>query len=163
VPVNALKPVLVLLPGLDGTGKLFAEFLRVLDLNISTLVVAYSKDIPMNYDQLETLVTAALPTDRPFVLLGESFSGPLAIRIAARRPASLVGLVLCVTFASNPYPWTGAWARPLAKFLPLKSLPRWVRAPLMWGSVSPNRAPRQSERAMAAVLSFMRQGLGAGT
>jgi pimeloyl-ACP methyl ester carboxylesterase len=149
--VNALSPVLVLLPGLDGTGKLFAEFLRVLDLNISTLVVAYPKDIPMNYDQLETLVTAALPTDRPFVLLGESFSGPLAIRIAARRPASLVGLILCVTFASNPYSWVGAWARPLAKFLPLKSLPRWVRAPLMWGSASPNRAPRQSERAMAGV------------
>jgi pimeloyl-[acyl-carrier protein] methyl ester esterase len=149
--VNALSPVLVLLPGLDGTGKLFAEFLKVVDLNISTLVVAYPKDIPMNYDQLETLVTAALPTDRPFALLGESFSGPLAIRIAARRPASLVGLILCVTFASNPYSWVGAWARPLAKFLPLKSLPRWVRAPLMWGSASPNHAPRQSERAMAGV------------
>jgi len=145
------SPVLVLLPGLDGTGKLFAEFLKVMDLNISTLVVAYPKDVPMNYDELETLVTAALPTDRPFVLLGESFSGPLAIRIAARRPDFLVGLVLCVTFASNPYPWAGAWARPLAKFLPLKSLPRWVRAPLMWGSASPNRAPRQSERAMAGV------------
>jgi pimeloyl-ACP methyl ester carboxylesterase len=149
--VDDSNPVLVLLPGLDGTGKLFAEFLRVLDLNISTLVVAYPKDVPMNYDQLETLVTAALPTDRPFVLLGESFSGPLAIRIAARRPASLVGLILCVTFAGNPYPWAGTWARPLAKFLPLKSLPRWVRAPLMWGSASPNRAPRQSERAMAGV------------
>jgi pimeloyl-[acyl-carrier protein] methyl ester esterase len=149
--VNALRPVLVLLPGLDGTGKLFAEFLKAMDSNISTLVVAYPKDVPMNYDQLEKLVTAALPTDRPFVLLGESFSGPLAIRIAARQPASLVGLILCVTFASNPYSWAGAWVRPLAKFLPLKSLPRWVRAPLMWGSASPNRAPRQSERAMASV------------
>jgi pimeloyl-ACP methyl ester carboxylesterase len=149
--VDAPRPVLVLLPGLDGTGKLFAEFLKVMDLSISTQVVAYPKDIPMNYDQLETLVTAALPTDRPFVLLGESFSGPLAIRIAARRPEFLVGLVLCVTFASNPYSWARAWVRPLAKFLPLKSLPRWVRAPLMWGSASPNRAPRQSERAMTGV------------
>jgi pimeloyl-ACP methyl ester carboxylesterase len=149
--VNASSPVLVLLPGLDGTGKLFAEFLKVMDQQISTVVVAYPKDVPMNYDELETLVTAALPTDRPFVLLGESFSGPLAIRIAARRLPFLVGLVLCVTFASNPYPWAGTWARPLAKFLPLKSLPRWVRAPLMWGSASPNRAPRQSERAMAGV------------
>jgi pimeloyl-ACP methyl ester carboxylesterase len=149
------SPVLVLLPGLDGTGKLFAEFLKVLDSSIGTLVVAYPEDIPMNYDQLEALVTAALPTDRPFVLLGESFSGPLAIRVAARRPEFLVGLVLCVTFASNPYSWVGAWARPLAKFLPLKSLPRWVRAPLMWGSASPNRAPRQSERAMAGVSAMV--------
>jgi pimeloyl-[acyl-carrier protein] methyl ester esterase len=149
--VTAPRPVLVLLPGLDGTGKLFAEFLKVMDLDISTVVVAYPKDVPMNYDELDALVTAALPTDRPFVLLGESFSGPLAIRIAARRPASLAGLILCVTFASNPYPWAGTWALPLAKFLPLKALPRWVRAPLMWGSASPNRAPRQSERAMAGV------------
>jgi len=152
---NTSSPVLVLLPGLDGTGKLFAEFLKVMDRHIDTLVVTYPKDVPMNYDQLETLVSAALPTDRPFVLLGESFSGPLAIRIAARRPEFLVGLVLCVTFASNPYSWAGAWVRPLAKFLPLKSLPRWVRAPLMWGSASPNRAPRQSERAMASVSAMV--------
>jgi pimeloyl-ACP methyl ester carboxylesterase len=155
---NAPSPLLILLPGLDGTGKLFAEFLKVMDLSIGTLVVTYPKDIPMNYDQLETLVTAALPTDRPFVLLGESFSGPLAIRIAARRPEFLAGLVLCVTFASNPYSWAGAWVRPLAKFLPLKSLPRWVRAPLMWGSASPNRAPRQSERAMTGVSAAVIRG-----
>jgi pimeloyl-[acyl-carrier protein] methyl ester esterase len=160
--VNASSPVLVLLPGLDGTGKLFAEFLKLMDPHFSTVVVAYPKHVPMNYDELDALVTAALPTDRPFVLLGESFSGPLAIRIAARRPAALVGLILCVTFASNPYPWAGTWARPLAKFLPLKALPRWVRAPLMWGSASPNRAPRQAERAMAGVsAAVVRHRIGA--
>src|ERR1700690_105945 len=147
---DARSPVLVLLPGLDGTGKLFAEFLKVIQGRVDTLVVAYPSDTPMNYDELETLVRAALPTDRPFILLGESFSGPLAIRIAARQPAWLAGFILCVPFPSNPYPWA-AWARPLAAYLPLKSLPRWIRAPLMWGSASPNRAPRQSERAMAQV------------
>jgi pimeloyl-[acyl-carrier protein] methyl ester esterase len=140
----------VLLPGLDGTGKLFAEFLKALDLSVRAIVVPYPQDIPLNYDELEVLVRAALPSDRAFVLLGESFSGPIAIRIAARPPARLVGLILSVTFASNPFPRL-AWARPLAAYLPLKSFPRWVRAPLMWGSASPKRAPRQSERAMAGV------------
>jgi pimeloyl-ACP methyl ester carboxylesterase len=148
---DARSPVLVLLPGLDGTGKLFAEFLKLIQSRVDTLVIVYPNDTPMSYDELETLIRAALPADRPFILLGESFSGPLAIRIAARQPAWLAGLILCVTFASNPYPWAGAWARPLAAYLPLKSLPRWIRAPLMWGSASPNRAPRQSERAMAQV------------
>jgi pimeloyl-ACP methyl ester carboxylesterase len=143
-------PVLVLLPGLDGTGKLFAEFLKVLDKGITPLVVSYPQDVPMGYDDLETLVRAALPADRPLVLLGESFSGPLAIRIAARPPQGLLGLILCVTFARNPYPWA-AWARPLAAYLPLKSFPRWLRAPLMWGSADPNRAPSQAQRAMAGV------------
>lgn len=142
--------MLVLLPGLDGTGKLFAEFLKALDPALDTRVVAYPKDVPLGYEELETLVRAALPPDRPFVLLGESFSGPLAIRIAARPPAHLQALILCITFARNPYPWA-AWARPLAALLPLKVLPRWVRAPLMWGSKDPNRAPPQSQRAMAGV------------
>jgi pimeloyl-[acyl-carrier protein] methyl ester esterase len=142
---------LLLLPGLDGTGKLFAEFLRALDPTASTKVVPYPPDVPLGYDELERLVQAALPRN-PFVLLAESFSGPLAIRIAAQRPPALQGLILCVTFASNPYPRI-AWARRLAPFLPLKSLPRWVRAPLMWGSASPSTAPRQSERAMAGVAA----------
>jgi pimeloyl-[acyl-carrier protein] methyl ester esterase len=95
-------------------------------------------------------VWAALPRNQPFVLLGESFSGPIAIRIAARSPAGLVAVILCGTFAKNPFPWLW-WARPLAAYLPLKSLPRRVRAPLMWGSTSPQRAPAQQERAMAGV------------
>jgi len=149
---DALTPTLVLLPGLDGTGKLFAEFLKALELRLSAQVVPYPPDLPLGYDELESLVRAALPTRGPFVLLGESFSGPLAIRIAARPPPGLAGLILCVTFASNPYPRL-AWARRLAAFLPLKSLPRWLRAPLMWGSASPSKAPRQSERAMAGVAA----------
>ena len=142
-------PALVLLPGLDGTGKLFAEFLKALDPGVSAHVVPYPPDVPLGYDELEALVRAALPQGR-FVLLGESFSGPLAIRIAAHPPPGIVGLILCVTFASNPYPFL-AWARGLAAFLPMKSLPRWLRAPLMWGSASPSTAPPQAERAMAGV------------
>ena len=143
-------PALVLLPGLDGTGKLFSEFSKALDPSVSATVVPYPPDVPLGYDDLERLVRAALPTRGRFMLLGESFSGPLAIRIAADPPPGLEGLILCVTFASNPYPHLG-WARGLAAFLPLKSLPRWLRAPLMWGSASPSKAPRQSERAMAGV------------
>jgi pimeloyl-[acyl-carrier protein] methyl ester esterase len=119
-----LPPTLVLLPGLDGTGKLFTELLRALDCRVASIVVPYPTDVALGYDELETLVRAALPAQGSYVLLGESFSGPLAIRIAARPPPGLVGLILSVTFASNPYPrW--AWARSLAAYLPLKSLPRW--------------------------------------
>jgi pimeloyl-[acyl-carrier protein] methyl ester esterase len=147
------SPVLVLLPGLDGTGKLFAEFLNALDPGISTIVVAYPPDQPLGYEELQALVMGVLdklPRDRRFVLLGESFSGPLAIRIAARAPPGLDGLILSASFAANPFPWLG-WARPLAAYLPVKALPRWLRAPLMWGSLSPERAPSQMERAMSGV------------
>jgi pimeloyl-ACP methyl ester carboxylesterase len=143
-------PTLVLLPGLDGTGKLFSEFVKSLGSGVDSRIVAYPKDRALGYDELETLVLAALPRDQRFILLGESFSGPIAIRIAARAPAGLLGVILCGTFAKNPFPWL-RWARPLAAYLPLKSLPRWLRAPLMWGSASPQRAPAQAERAMTGV------------
>lgn len=141
---------LVLLPGLDGTGKLFREFAEVLRPSVDPLILSYPPDQALGYDDLEALVLSALPTSGSFVLLGESFSGPIAIRIAARAPPGLVGVILCGTFAKNPFPWL-RWARPLAAYLPLKSLPRWLRAPLMWGSASPQRAPAQAQRAMAGV------------
>ena len=143
-------PVLVLLPGLDGTGKLFARFVEVLVPTVDCVVVAYPKDRPMGYSELEPLVISACPKDRLFVLVGESFSGPLAIRIAARSPTGLVGLIFSASFAKNPYPAL-RWARGLAAYLPVKGLPRWLRAPLMWGSMSPNAATSHSERAMTGV------------
>ncbi len=147
---DASMPSLVLLPGLDGTGKLFSEFVRVIGSEIDARIVAYPKDEPLGYEQLEARVRAALPGHKPFVLLGESFSGPIAIRIAANPPGGLVGVILCGTFAKNPYPLLG-WAQPLAAHFPVKSLPRWVRAPLMWGSMAPTRAPDRLTRAMAEV------------
>jgi pimeloyl-[acyl-carrier protein] methyl ester esterase len=143
-------PAVVLLPGLDGTGKLFAEFVQALGSAVESQIVAYPKSEPLGYRELEALARATLPRDRPFVVLGESFSGPIAIRIAARPPTGLVGVILCGTFAKNPYPLFG-WAGPLAAWFPLKSLPQWVRAPLMWGSMSPDRAPEQLARAIADV------------
>jgi pimeloyl-[acyl-carrier protein] methyl ester esterase len=138
------------MPGLDGTGILFADFVKAIEADVECQVIAYPTDAPLGYQELESLVMRSLPKERRFVLLGESFSGPLALRIAARDPAGLVGLILCVTFARNPYPYLG-WARPLAAYLPVKSLPRWLRAPLMWGSGSPRKASPQTERAMSGV------------
>lgn len=146
----ASRPTLVLLPGLDGTGKLFSELVRALGSDIDAQIVPYPVDQPLGYAELEALVGAALPADRRFVVLGESFSGPIAIRIGADPPAGLAGVILCGTFAKNPYPLLG-WAQPLAAWFPLKSLPRWLRAPLMWGSLAAERAPAQLNRAMAAV------------
>src|SRR5882724_3945896 len=90
----ASLPTLVLLPGLDGTGKLFADFIKVLGSRVSTMVVAYPSDHPLGYDELEELVRSALPQNRSFVVLGESFSGPIAIRIAAHWLTNFRGLIL---------------------------------------------------------------------
>ncbi len=93
---------LILLPGMDGTGKLFAPFIRALNQNINTIVVSYPTDEVLNYVQLIKLASTYIPPNQPYFLLGESFSGPIAIALAASADAHLKGLILSCTFARNP-------------------------------------------------------------
>ncbi len=95
---------LILLPGMDGTGRLFESILGHLPPEFRPLVVAYPPDIA-RYDDLMPIVRAALPRDDPFVLVGESFSGPLAVRVAAGNPPGLRGLVLIASFVRPPARW----------------------------------------------------------
>jgi len=109
-------PSLVLLPGLDGTGDFFLPLLEALGEAVSTRVVRYPVAGAYDYATCQQLVRAALPTDGPYVLLGESFSGPVAISLAAQAPQGLAGVILCCTFAGNPRPRL-AFIRPLLPFL----------------------------------------------
>ncbi len=95
---------LILLPGLDGTGIFFQPLLAALPPHIQPVVVTYPADRPLTYQQLLPLVLAALPTDEPFIVLGESFSGPLAIMAAMTRPKNLRAVILCATFVTRPLP-----------------------------------------------------------
>jgi pimeloyl-[acyl-carrier protein] methyl ester esterase len=93
---------LVLLPGMHGTGRVFAPLLSELPNFIKPVVVSYPPDRPLDYEGHLDLVMATLPNNEPFVLLGESFSGPLALMAAAQRPKGLLGVVLCATFVTFP-------------------------------------------------------------
>jgi len=131
-------PALVLLPGLDGTGLMFEPFVRVLD-GFEPQVVRYPAALT-SYPDCVAFARTQLPVGRPFLLLGESFSGPVAIALAAERPPGLAGLVLCSTFARNPRPAL-AWTVPILRALPPTRLPlpllrrlilgRWVSGPLI--------------------------------
>ena len=94
---------LVLLPGMDGTGELFAPFIAALD-GWPTTVISYPPDREMEYAGHEAHARARLPLDGDYVLLAESFSGPVGIALAASRPRGLRGLILCASFAVNPLP-----------------------------------------------------------
>lgn len=110
---------LVLLPGMDGTGLLFAPLVEALGDCGAVQVVAYPPMPSGAYAALERVAESQLPKDGPLVLLGESFSGPIAIALAARYPQRVVGLILCCTFARNPYPRL-AWLRRLVRLMPVK-------------------------------------------
>jgi pimeloyl-[acyl-carrier protein] methyl ester esterase len=109
---------LVLLPGMDGTGELFQPLLDSLDSSLTTAVVAYPAAAALTYAELESVVRSQLPSG-PFVLLGESFSGPVAIAIAATHPENLRGVVLSCSFASSPRPLAARASLLLSLPLPL--------------------------------------------
>ena len=140
---------LVLLPGLDGTGLLFEPFVAAAPEAWSTTVVRYPASLPTSYAHLERYVRDRLPAGGSYLLLGESFSGPLALRIAAHRPRGLRGVVLAASFATGPSP-LGPLAVPssVLRWLPLRSA--LARVVLM-GGARDRALSRQLERAIASV------------
>lgn len=114
---------LVVLPGLDGTATLHSAFAAAASPAFdSVTVVPYPPDQPLVYFELEAIARAALPLVTPFVLLGESFSGPIALAIAADPPPNLVGLVLSTTFAKSPMPLLSILAS-FTRIAPVRALP----------------------------------------
>ena len=114
---------LVVLPGLDGTATLHSAFADAVGTAFDSVdVISYPTDRSLDYAALQALVRAALPSDLPFVLLGESFSGPIALSIAADPPSNLVGLVLSTTFANSPAPLLSPFA-PFTSLAPVRVLP----------------------------------------
>jgi len=117
------EPLLTLcLPGLDGTGRLLSRFVAASSGALDLRVLSYPHDRFLDYAALDERVRAELPADRPFALLGESFGGPLALRIAAGAPPGLVGVVLAATFHRRPAAGPIRALRPLA--------PAFFRLPL---------------------------------
>jgi pimeloyl-ACP methyl ester carboxylesterase len=97
----ARRDRLLLLPGLDGTGALFDRFLTVLSKDIETRTIRYPDDSAMGYPELVGFVERQLSADKSY-LLAESFSGPIALEIAALQPARISGLILASTFSRSP-------------------------------------------------------------
>lgn len=130
-------PVL-LLPGLDGSADLFARFLGAATGALDLRRFPYPQDRFLDYPDLERLVWPRLPRGEPFALLGESFGGPLALRVAAGKPEGLVGVVLAATFHRKPANALLARAAPLGPaFFRLPLPPHVVRLLLAGGDASP--------------------------
>ncbi|HZN33635.1 MAG TPA: hypothetical protein VFB80_07440 [Pirellulaceae bacterium] len=87
----------VLLPGLDGTGELFRPFVEAAPRGIETAVVDYPTS-EASIEILERRAREKLATR--CIVIAESFSGPIGVRLAA--DARVQALVLCNSFVSSP-------------------------------------------------------------
>ncbi len=100
-----------MLPGLDGSGALFGPLLAVLPEELIPVVVSYPRDKVLFYEQLMPYIREVMPWGEPYVLLAESFSGPLALKFAAEQPENIDAIVLSSAFFSKISAPSGSWTR----------------------------------------------------
>src|SRR5262245_22326935 len=97
-----MPTTLVLLPGLDGTDVFFRPLIAELPASIRPLVVCYQQSGANTYEDLLRVVREAVSRVPEFFVLGSSFSGPLAVMLAAAEPGRVRGLILAATFLRSP-------------------------------------------------------------
>lgn len=151
ISARVSNPTLVLLPGMDGTGLLFQPFIEALGAGgeFDVRTITYPEREPLGYEALTDLAFAALPAG-PLMILGESFSGPIALALAVRCADRVQAVILCCSFVRNPRPgWS--WLMPLLRRAPMPSPPSALIARALLGRHA--TAPLQAllAQAMAGV------------
>jgi pimeloyl-ACP methyl ester carboxylesterase len=68
--------------------------------------------------------------DRPVYVLGESFSGPIAVLIATQLREQVLGIVLAATFVKNPWP---QWLIRRSARVDPRATPRNIRDAILMG------------------------------
>jgi pimeloyl-ACP methyl ester carboxylesterase len=94
-------PPLVLVPGLDGTGRLFYRQVPLLARSFRVTTFALRDDAPdmaTLVEDLAAVVRQVSPDGEPAVVLGESFGGTLAMSFALAHPELVRALVVLNSF-----------------------------------------------------------------
>jgi pimeloyl-ACP methyl ester carboxylesterase len=123
-------PEIVLLPGLDGTGELFDRVARFLVPHLDVRIVRYPQDPTLGYAGYIEIVRNEIGARQVF-LLGESFSGPVAVRVATQLKGQIKGLILAATFVKNPWP---SWLIRRAARVDPETTPTHIRDKILMGS-----------------------------
>lgn len=110
---------LILLPGLDGTGNMFQPLISSLGDEIKTLTISYPSDRHLSYDDLSCFVRNKLKNfDEQLVLLAESFSGPVAVKLLQDSLPNIKAVIFSAAFCESPK----SVLVSLSKFLPVATI-----------------------------------------
>jgi len=92
---------IVLLPGLDGTGELFREFINKLTSNYKVTIISYPTTLKGRYSDYVAYIKEYLPKD-DFIVIAESFSGNIAHLLVQEEMGNLKAVIFVATFLQNP-------------------------------------------------------------
>ena len=120
----------VLLPGLHGSVSLFEPFIALAPPWARCRPLALPDPGDQSFDGLATLIEANVGAMEGVVLFGESFSAPIAARVASRLGQKVALLVLCNPLVETPLPVFPSF---LAAFLRFESISRRAIAATMTG------------------------------
>ena len=99
----------LLLPGLHGTRDGYETFLGTPPPGWSVEALEYPRERVLGYEALADELRPAVTAIAPEVLIGESFGGPLALRLAADGLAGLRAVALVASFVLPPRPGVARW------------------------------------------------------
>jgi sigma-B regulation protein RsbQ len=133
MPESTSKPLCLLLPGMDGTGTFYTGLAEGLRHRFEVRILNYPKDQQLDYAGLCRHIWPELPADRDYVLIAESFAGPLSILLADAAVRKPLALILAATFAINPWPVSGPLLRILALLTDSLSPPLFLIQALLLG------------------------------
>lgn len=96
---------MILLPGMHGTPALFKPFTDISQTQFDFRAYHYPQEGGQEYEHLAIEVEKfIIKTPGKQWLLGESFSGPMALMMALKMPQKFFGVILSGTFSHNPSP-----------------------------------------------------------
>ena len=153
--------MILLLPGMDGTGELFRPLLKRMPEGRAVRTIRYPTSLPLTYPELERFVLShlAASASERIVLVAESFSGPIALRLSTNSGLNLRAVVIVSSFASRPF---GLWGHVLSWFsAPLLSRNR-IHPRLLRTFLLGNKAADELVTATAQVISRVAPSVLAG-
>lgn len=99
---SLLPHTAILLPGLHGSDKLYSELITQLGIKDSAQSICYPEDIAQSYSSLYQWLTIHVDFTSPKIIIAESFSTPLALRLAANFPDTVRAVICAGGFCSSP-------------------------------------------------------------
>ena len=123
---------LVFLPGLDGTGVFFQPLLESLPASLRSHVVCFPSYGSNEYEHLLKVARDAVARIPEFYVVAWSFSGPLALMLAASEPKKVRGIILFSSFIRAPLRFLsvfrfGAVAPVIWTVRACRRIPVWIR------------------------------------
>jgi pimeloyl-ACP methyl ester carboxylesterase len=137
---------------MDGTGTLFEPFIKLLPTGFDARVVSYPEDTYLTYQELAERAASFIPLDEPYLIVAESYSGPVAILLAARRLGQLRAVVLVASFVSPP---RGRFGSCASRFVPVAffrvAAPAWILRRLLLDRAASPEVVASVRKAVAGV------------